>query len=386
MGLILRSLKSDLYKKSNELSLAQLNEGLSLNEMQLLAFAIYNTQQYNITKFRKSEFEKYFGLEKLNTIAAYRMSRKIMNTLVELKDIENNYFEFIHLFKKMKYENGEFSFEWNEDIKPHILDLKQKHITVDLSAVSNFKCSYSWSLYERLKALYGYSWKYYSKEDLLHILDCEKTKSYVKNTNAFKKKVLEPSLKEINEFTEMKVNALDVKKGRSIIGFRFEWDLGKMIALIEKEQIEIINLYFHRSRQILVELIANKIVDDKDERVKEYIDLLNEVEPMIKSNEITGITFDYALSLTSLLSSIYQSLKSYSIDILDQSEEDKKIETLSKYIERIENIGNKKENITAQKRTKFHNFEQESDKKTKEEMENIAKRKREQFFEKMQKV
>ena len=32
-------------KKSNELSMAKLNQGLTLNQMQLLAYAIYSTQQ-----------------------------------------------------------------------------------------------------------------------------------------------------------------------------------------------------------------------------------------------------------------------------------------------------------------------------------------------------
>ena len=36
-------------KKSNELSMAKLNQGLTLNQMQLLAFAIFSTQQNGIT-------------------------------------------------------------------------------------------------------------------------------------------------------------------------------------------------------------------------------------------------------------------------------------------------------------------------------------------------
>ena len=125
----LKYLKSNLYKKSNQLSLVQMNEGLTLNEMQLLAFTIYKTQHYESTTFRKSDFQKYFNLEKFNTYMAYKTSKKIMKTMVELKDIENDYFEFFHLFKKMKYE--------------------------------------------KLKALYGYSWKNFSKKDILHMLDCK---------------------------------------------------------------------------------------------------------------------------------------------------------------------------------------------------------------------
>ena len=54
-------------KKSNEFSMAKLNQGLTLNQMQLLAFAIYSTQQNAKTEFRKVAFEKKFGINEYRT-------------------------------------------------------------------------------------------------------------------------------------------------------------------------------------------------------------------------------------------------------------------------------------------------------------------------------
>ena len=54
----------------------------------------------------------------------------------------------------MKYEKGEFTFEWNELIREHILDLK---------TISKFKCSYSWTLYEKLKAIWIFLEKFFKK-------------------------------------------------------------------------------------------------------------------------------------------------------------------------------------------------------------------------------
>ena len=59
-------------KKSNELSMAKLNQGLTLNQMQLLAYAIYSTQQDGKTEFIKADFEKKFGIEKYQTQACER--------------------------------------------------------------------------------------------------------------------------------------------------------------------------------------------------------------------------------------------------------------------------------------------------------------------------
>ena len=50
-------------KKSNELSMAKLSQGLTLNQMQLLAYAIYSTQQNGKTEFHKADFEKKFDIQ-----------------------------------------------------------------------------------------------------------------------------------------------------------------------------------------------------------------------------------------------------------------------------------------------------------------------------------
>ena len=64
-------------KKSNELSMAKLNQGLTLNQMQLLAYAIYSTQQDGKTEFIKADFEKKFGIEKYQTQHAKEDARSV---------------------------------------------------------------------------------------------------------------------------------------------------------------------------------------------------------------------------------------------------------------------------------------------------------------------
>ena len=54
-------------KKSNEISLAKLNEGLTLNQMQVLAYAIFSTQKNGSTTFNKADFEKQFNIVKYAT-------------------------------------------------------------------------------------------------------------------------------------------------------------------------------------------------------------------------------------------------------------------------------------------------------------------------------
>src|SRR3954468_4297780 len=65
-------------KKSNELSMAKLNQGLTLNQMQLLAYAIYSTQQDGKTEFIKANFEKKFGIEKYQTQHAKKDAHRLL--------------------------------------------------------------------------------------------------------------------------------------------------------------------------------------------------------------------------------------------------------------------------------------------------------------------
>ena len=112
-------------KKSNELSTAKLNEGLTLNQMQLLAYTIYATQQDGSTTFIKADFEKRFGLDEYRTERAKKDSQRILSIQVGFEDLENDTFEYMNVFHKMKYEKGTFKFQWAPEITPHILDLKE---------------------------------------------------------------------------------------------------------------------------------------------------------------------------------------------------------------------------------------------------------------------
>jgi len=126
-------------KKSNQLSMAKLNQGLTLNQMQLLAYAIFCTQQNNKTEFRKYEFQNKFEITKYNTKDAYEDSQRISSLQFSTQDLENDRFSFTNVFGSIKYNKGFFTFKWNEEMLPHILELKEKYVMMDLAITSNLK-------------------------------------------------------------------------------------------------------------------------------------------------------------------------------------------------------------------------------------------------------
>lgn len=227
-------------KKSNELSTAKLNEGLTLNQMQLLAYAIYSTQQDGSTTFIKADFEKTFGLDEYRTEHAKKDSQRILSIQVGFEDLENDTFEYMNVFHKMKYEKGTFQFQWAPEITPHILDLKDKYVLTDLSITAHFKSSFSWTLYDYLRGLYGAWYMSLSKNAIMKLFGVEDKKSYQKNTSKFKQAVLNVAIDEINEFTELDVKYEEIKKGRSIVGFKLIWSTGQKIQKASEKQMDIL--------------------------------------------------------------------------------------------------------------------------------------------------
>src|SRR5699024_2479555 len=227
-------------QKSNELSMAKLNQGLSLNQMQLLAFAIYSTQQDGKTEFRKYEFQDKFGIEKYQTRHAKEDSQKLLRLQFSIEDLENDYFEYWNVFGSIKYKEGLFNFRWNEEFIPHILELKEKYVTTDLTITSQFKSSFSWILYDYLKARYGYWNKELSKIACLRLFGVEDKKTYRNNTGRFKISVLDTAIDEINKFTELEVWYKEIKEGRSIVGFELHWSTGNREAKATEKQLTLL--------------------------------------------------------------------------------------------------------------------------------------------------
>lgn len=227
-------------KKSNQLSTAKLNEGLTLNQMQLLAYTIYATQQDGSTTFIKADFEKKFGLDEYRTEHAKEDAQRILSIQVGFEDLENDTFEYWNIFRKMKYDKGTFTFLWDPEITPHILDLKDKYVLTDLTITANFKSGFSWTLYDYLRGLYGAWYITISKEAVMNLFGVEKKKSYQSNTGLLKKYVLNVAIGEINEFTEVDVKYEEIKKGRSIVGFKLIWSTGKKVQKASKKQMDIL--------------------------------------------------------------------------------------------------------------------------------------------------
>lgn len=249
-------------QKSNELSMAKLSHGLTINQVQLLAYAIFSTQIDGKTEFHKANFEKKFELEKYQTVRAKEDSAKLSRLQVTTENLDNDSFSYWNVFLGMEYERGLFKFEWSPKFLPHILNLKEKYITNDLTITSKFKSSFTWTLYDYMKGHYGYWHKEVSKFDLLKLFNVENVTSY-KDSAQFKRGVLDVAIREINQYTELEAWYVEKKKGRAIVGFDLHWSVASKqeIAATEKQLNEI-----------------NTIIDMVENDIWNYLEVLGEMD------------------------------------------------------------------------------------------------------------
>lgn len=245
-------------KKSNELSMSKLNQGLTLNQMQLLAYAIYSTQQDGKTEFIKVDFERKFNLKRYLTKDAKEDAQRLLSLQFSIEDLENDYFEYWNVFQSIKYDKGEFRFKWTDDMVPHILQLQSNYVTTDLTMTSQFKSGFSWTLYEYLKALHGYWHKELSKEALMKLFGVAEVKSYQMNTGLFKKRALDVAVAELNQYTELEVWYTETKRGRAITGFILHWSTGEKVAGATEGQMNLLRMIHDSVMKDMMSYLALK--------------------------------------------------------------------------------------------------------------------------------
>lgn len=293
--------------KSNEISMSKLNSGLTLQQMQLLSFAIYSSQRKTTTSFHKHEFEKYFDISKYPSKAAFDDAEKLMNLKIAItEDLANDKFEYWNAFVRIAYDSGLFTFEWSPYMVPHILELKEKYVLLDLQMTANFKSSYSWKLYEYLKAHYGYWNKCLKREELLNLFCVEKIDSYIQNTGLFKKRVLDVAINEINTFTELEVTYKEIKSGRKITHFEISWSKGDVITAASSAQLSEIRKYLDAIMEDMFKIIGMSNTEKRDEGLR-ILTSAKEIEKEIESEDITAERATFLITIVkSMLSQINQ--------------------------------------------------------------------------------
>lgn len=210
-----------VYKTNEFIQKARFDLTLTQQKLILYAISRINKSSENFEKitFNLKEFQNicnvthkdYTGLKQDLT----DINKKCW--WVTVKD-ENNrvadclvqWFSFIKVYK----DTGNIELEFHQILKPYLLELSDRFYTsYELKNVFSFKSAYSIRLYELLKSLSNNeSWSF-TVESLKEYLNCQEKYSVFKD---FKKRVLEPCVIEINQYSDLLVTYATEKNGRKI--------------------------------------------------------------------------------------------------------------------------------------------------------------------------
>ena len=227
-------MKNSLIVKDNALINASYN--LELTEQRLIMLAIINAREsgQGITADSKLEIHAsdYAKLFNVSADASYKALREAVN------NIFNRQFSYTAEYKKTG-KVGIVRSRWVSrifyvddlalleitfapDVVPLITRLEEHFTKYEAKQVAHLTSKYATRLYELLIA-----WREVGKVPQLELSEFRNRLGLLDNEytamSDFKKRVLEPSIKQINEHTDITVTYEQHKKGRIISGFSFKF-------------------------------------------------------------------------------------------------------------------------------------------------------------------
>jgi len=225
-------MKGGLVVKDNALMNASYN--LEVTEQRLILLAIISARETGkgITADSKleihaSDYAKQFNVTKEG---AYKALKEAVNNLFDRQfSFQEETSKGIGIVRsrwvsRIKYidDSALLEITFAPDVVPLITRLEKHFTSYQINQVSGLTGKYAIRLYELL-----ITWREVGKTPILKLGDFRSQLGVEPNEykamNHFKSRVLEPSLQQINEKTDIKVKVEQHKNGRSISGFSFRF-------------------------------------------------------------------------------------------------------------------------------------------------------------------
>jgi len=213
--------KDELVVKSNSLirsrydyTLAELRLVITIASM--IEAADEDFREYSVPA---SEYAELMDAKRQNT---YQALQKLGEMLLSkpLKIQESDGFLICNWFSSYRYKKGEgtITVKFDPALKPHLLQLKEMFTKYRLENILRFKSAYSIRIYEIAKSWEARGDFTYSLSEFKDLIGA--TKKYSAYYD-FKRYVLQRSIKEINELSDIKLSLKEKKLGRKVTDLVF---------------------------------------------------------------------------------------------------------------------------------------------------------------------
>lgn len=249
-------MSTDLIVKGNALINASYN--LELSEQRLILLSIVKAREtgQGITSdsrlsIHASDYMSQFGVDKSTAYGVLKDAvENLFNRYFSFKEQRDDGTEFViksRWVSRIAYAKNKAILEvtFSPDVVPFITRLEERFTSYQLQQVTNLSSKYSVRLYELLIA-----WRELGKVPEVEITEFRNRLGVepheYKQMGHFKDRVLEPSIKQINEHTDIIVSYTQHKTGRTITGFSFKFklkDKPKKVKPLEKD-LDTIDMFY----------------------------------------------------------------------------------------------------------------------------------------------
>lgn len=195
---------------------------LSTQQQKIVLFIISQIErtdeEFKLYTFKITEFCKLCGIEPKgdNYNFLKEQIKKICDKSLYILD-ENGIETLYRWIDKPFFDKrkGTIQIKLDEQMKPYLLQLKERFTEYELIYTLNFKSKYSIRLYEYLKSIHFDKMKEYTQyfeiEHFQAIFNSEYT-----TFKSFHTRVLQPAYKEINEFSDIHFEYELIKEGKKV--------------------------------------------------------------------------------------------------------------------------------------------------------------------------
>ena len=289
--------KTGWLNKSNKLLLSNLNKKLTATQNVLFSLALLHvkmTDEVVKAEFGIDEVFKLTGNAKyeryeLKSITKDRteVSGASINIEADLKS--ENPLDYIggtfQIFSDIRYIKGKYHayFNTTKDEKGFspILELlksaENNPLMYNIHTFSKLKSS-GQTLYEKILVSSGNNTNsvFLSLEEIKMLFKA--TGKTMNNFKSLNDKHLSPAIKDINEHTELNVEAVKIKEGRSVVGVELRWSLEKVSLPASEKQLSLMN-------NLYVQMKKHELVEPKDIKLLEKL----ENNHLLNSREAQGV-------------------------------------------------------------------------------------------------
>jgi len=138
----------------------------------------------------------------------------LMSKPLEIKTSNKNW-KIFNWFSYFEFKDGVITCRFDKELKPYLLELKERFVTNDLRMLLLMRSSYSKRMYLLLKEYSKIGSRTFEIEELQEILKVPK--SHKERYGKFKSDVLKRAEIDINKFTDLEVELSEKKLGRKVV-------------------------------------------------------------------------------------------------------------------------------------------------------------------------